>query len=498
MSVAQEAVHSLGVGSALPAAAHRRGWLVRRALLVADLVGLVSAFVLAQLAYGPPTSASSLDRIGPQEEYFTFLATLPLWVLLAKAYRLYANDEERTDHSTVDEVVGIFHLVTVGTFTVLVASWLTGVASPQVGKIAAFWLLGISLVSLGRAGARTVCRRQPSYLQNAVIVGCGYVGQTVARKFLNHPEYGVHVVGFLDAEPRDKSALVRHLPVLGTTRQLREVVQELRIDRVIFAFSSDSHEETLELMRSMKDLDVQVDVVPRLFEMITPTVQMHSVEGLPMLSMPAMRLSRSDRSLKRAMDLALAVIGLIMLAPVFLLAAVAIKLDSPGPVFFGQERIGARDRGFRMWKFRSMIADAEGRQAEIAHLNTYLRDGDQPIMFKAQNDPRVTRVGRFLRRTNIDELPQLMNVVSGEMSLVGSRPLIPAEDQAVGDWGRRRLDLKPGMTGLWQVLGRNDIPFSEMVLLDYQYVTTWTLRSDLALLWRTAAVVARQASLSTG
>src|SRR5262249_39988990 len=157
---------------------------------------------------------SSLDRVGPNDEYLIFLTTLPLWVLLAKAYRLYANDEERTDHSTTDEVLGIFHMVTVGTFGVLGASWLTGIAHPQFNKIFVFWLMAIAFVSLGRAGARTVCRRQASYRQNAVIVGCGHVGQTIARKFLNHPEYGVHVVGFLDAEPRDKAPLVDHLPVL--------------------------------------------------------------------------------------------------------------------------------------------------------------------------------------------------------------------------------------------------------------------------------------------
>jgi exopolysaccharide biosynthesis polyprenyl glycosylphosphotransferase len=465
--------------------------LIRRALLVADLFGLATAFILAQIAFGLPSSSHSLDRIGPRGEYFIFLATLPLWILLARAYRLYANDEERTDHSTIDEVVGIFHLVTVGSFTVLVASSVTGLARPQFGKILVFWLMGIALVSVGRAVARMVCRRHPSYLQTAIIVGCGHVGQTVARKFLNHPEYGVHIVGFLDAEPRERPPMMRHLPVLGTTEQVRQVVNNLRIDRVIIAFSSDSHETSLDLMRLAKDLDVQVDVVPRLFDMITPTVQMHSVEGLPMLSMPPARLQRSDRAIKRALDVSVALLALVLLAPLFLIIALAIKVDSRGPVFFRQERIGEKDRPFRIWKFRSMGTDAERRKPELAYLNDYLRDETDPVMFKVADDPRATRVGRVLRRTSLDELPQLINVLAGTMSLVGPRPLIRKEDDGIGAWGRRRLDLKPGMTGLWQVLGRNDIPFAEMVQLDYRYVTTWSLYGDVCLIVRTARVLLR-------
>lgn len=497
MSVTHEVVQPVEVAHGAPVAARRRGWLIRRALLAADLSGLLAAFVLAQVVFGPAASAataattSSLDRIGPQEEYLIFLATLPLWILLARSYRLYANDEERADHATGDEVVGIFHLVTVGTFGVLLASWLTGAASPQFSKIALFWLLAIGLVSVSRAGARAICRRQAAYLQHAVIVGCGEVGQRVARKLLNHPEYGVRVVGFLDAEPRERAPLVAHLPVLGTLPELRSVVRDLRIDRVIVAFSGDPHEDTLDLLRSTKDLDVQVDVVPRLFELITPSIQLHAVEGLPMLSMPPMRLSRSDRFLKRGMDLVLAGVGVVLLTPVFALIALAIRIDSRGPAFFRQERIGAGDRAFRIWKFRSMVVDAEDRKHALAHLNTYLSHGEQPVMFKARNDPRITRVGRFLRRTNLDELPQLFNVLSGEMSLVGSRPLIPSEDVAIADWRRRRLDLKPGMTGLWQVLGRNDIPFDEMLVLDYQYVTTWSLQHDVAILGRTVRTVLR-------
>jgi lipopolysaccharide/colanic/teichoic acid biosynthesis glycosyltransferase len=178
-----------------------------------------------------------------------------------------------------------------------------------------------------------------------------------------------------------------------------------------------------------------------------------------------------------------------LLSPLFLAVAVAIKLDSRGSVFFRQVRMGAGNRPFRVFKFRTMVADAENLKVEIAHLNMH-SDGDSR-MFKVPDDPRVTKVGRFLRRWRLDELPQLLNVASGQMSLVGPRPLILDEDQHVAAWARRRLDLKPGMTGLWQVLGASDIPFDEMTKLDYLYVTNWSLREDLRLIMLTLPALTR-------
>ena len=173
----------------------------------------------------------------------------------------------------------------------------------------------------------------------------------------------------------------------------------------------------------------------------------------------------------------------------FFVVALAIKLDSRGPVFFRQVRMGGGNRTFRVYKFRTMVADAEELKADIVHLN--MHNGDDARMFKVPEDPRVTRAGRFLRRWRIDELPQLINVASGRMSLVGPRPLILEEDQHVSSWARRRLDLKPGMTGLWQVLGASDIPFEEMTKLDYLYVTNWSLAEDIRLIFRTFGSIAR-------
>jgi lipopolysaccharide/colanic/teichoic acid biosynthesis glycosyltransferase len=196
--------------------------------------------------------------------------------------------------------------------------------------------------------------------------------------------------------------------------------------------------------------------------------------------------------LKRGLDLVVSSTALLLLAPVLIAIAVAIRLDSRGPVMFRQTRRGKAEEVFQIFKFRTMSADAESRKYELSHLNMHLAPGGDPRMFKIPDDPRVTRVGGFLRRTRLDELPQLLNVVKGEMSLVGPRPIILDEDQYVNGWARRRLDLRPGMTGLWQVLGASDIPFDEMTKLDYRYVTNWSLAEDLRLIMLTIPSILRR------
>jgi exopolysaccharide biosynthesis polyprenyl glycosylphosphotransferase len=271
--------------------------------------------------------------------------------------------------------------------------------------------------------------------------------------------------------------------VIGASSDLREVLELLDVERVIVAFSGESDVDTLQLIRTLKDLDLQVDVVPRLYKLVSPGVGLHTVEGIPLVGLPQLRLSRSSRFLKRTLDVALSSIALLVLAPFFAIIAAAIRLDSPGPVLFRQTRMGSADEPLTIFKFRTMAADAEQRKHEIAYLNQHRGADDR--MFKAAIDPRVTRFGGLLRRTSIDDLPQLLNVLRGELSLVGPRPLILEEDSHVLEWARERLRIKPGITGLWQVLGRSDIPFGEMVQLDYLYVTSWSLAGDVKLIAKT-------------
>jgi exopolysaccharide biosynthesis polyprenyl glycosylphosphotransferase len=467
----------------------RRGWLVRRMLLLADVVGLTLAFLLAQLLFrrGP----NPFDHVDAPTELLFFVLTLPGWVVVAKLYGLYDRDEERADHTTSDDIVGVFHLVTVGAWLFYAGAWLTGLADPRFARLLTFWALATALVPLARGAARACYRQSTTYLQNTIIVGAGEVGQLVARKLLQHPEYGINLVGFVDSEPKELREELSSVALLGSPSRLPAIVRLFDIERVVIAFSTDSHERSLELIRSLKDLDVQVDIVPRLFEIVGPGVGIHTVEGLPLVGLPALRLSRSSALLKRSMDLILAGTGVLLLSPLFALVAVLIKRGSPGPVFFRQVRMGAGEKTFRIFKFRTMTADAEERKHEVAHLNKHARSGGDVRMFKIPDDPRITRVGRFLRRYSLDELPQLLNVLTGEMSLVGPRPLILDEDRHVEEWARRRLDLKPGITGPWQVLGRSDIPFEEMVKLDYLYVTGWSLFNDLKLVLRTIPLLFR-------
>ena len=468
----------------LSAARGRRGWLVRRLLLVADLAGLVLAFALAELLFvGQP------GHIGVYFEAVVFLVTLPGWVVGAKLYGLYDRDSQNADHTTADEFPSIFHFVTVVVWLFFAGSWITGLTNPSQPKLATFWLLAIAGITGFRVVARAIARRRPSYIQNVIIVGAGDVGQLLARKLLNHAEYGINLVGFVDSSPKDRRDDLGDLTLLGPLESVPGLVRELDVERVMIAYSNESHSEILDVIRSLKDLEVQIDIVPRFFEIVGPRLNINSVEGLAIVSIPPLRLPRSSRLMKRGLDLTLAAAGVVLLAPFMALVALLIKLDSRGPVLFAQVRMGANDRTFSMLKFRTMIDGADLQKATLNHLNKHA-NGDSR-MFKIPGDPRVTKVGRVLRRFSLDELPQLFNVIRGEMSLVGPRPLVLNEDEFVASWGRRRLSLRPGMTGVWQILGRTDIPFDEMVNLDYLYVTNWTLSGDLKILARTIPAIVR-------
>jgi exopolysaccharide biosynthesis polyprenyl glycosylphosphotransferase len=458
-------------------ARHRRSWLIHRALAFADVAGLLLAFAVS-LTVDPVADVA--DRVSPLFELLLFSLSLPLWIVAFKIKGLYDKDEDRTDYSTIDDVTGVFVVVTAGVWGLFLVSSLTSVVEPSAARLAVFWVVAMLLIPPCRAFARTFARSRIAYVQNVVIVGTGPVGRLFARKVLSHPEYGLHLVGFVDPDLSDGVTQIGPIPVLGSTDELGDLVEALAVDRVIVSFTEESPERTVELIRTVRSADVQIDIVPRMFEVVGTNATVHQIAGAPLVGLPRMRLSPSSRFLKRSLDLALTIPSLVLLAPALLVVAAVIKLDSRGPVFFRQVRRGEGESTFRIFKFRTMVADAEERKAEVAHLNMHV--DDDPRMFKIPDDPRVTRVGRFLRRWSIDEVPQLLNVLKGEMSLVGPRPLILEEDQHVVDWARKRLSIKPGVTGLWQVLGRSDIPFEEMTKLDYLYVTSWSLKQDIRLI----------------
>jgi exopolysaccharide biosynthesis polyprenyl glycosylphosphotransferase len=465
----------------------RQSWRVRLLLVHSDIFALLLSFFVAERLFNPVVDASG----GISLRGAVFLLTLPGWIAGLKLLGLYDRDDELIHHSTLDEIPRLFQLATMGVWGYVAIAWSMGVDDAPFATVLTFWALLVLFLPLMRVLIRAHVHGQPDFPQNTVIVGAGSVGQLLARKLLQHPEYHVNLLGFVDDHPRERREDLDDLNLLGAPDDLAELVGRLDVERVIIAFSNESTEQTMDLIRALKDHPVRIDIVPRLFDIIPPRLTSHTVEGIPLLTLPRLRLSPWRRFLKRSLDLVVAVSAIIFLAPVLAVAAILIKLDSRGPVFFRQQRMGGGEQPFYLLKFRTMDSDAEKRKPELEHLNKHAQPGGDPRMFKIRRDPRVTRVGRVLRRYSLDELPQLLNVLKGEMSLIGPRPLILEEDRHVEAWGRRRLSLKPGMTGLWQVLGRSAIPFEEMVKLDYLYVTTWSLVGDIRLLLQTVPVIFR-------
>jgi exopolysaccharide biosynthesis polyprenyl glycosylphosphotransferase len=413
---------------------------------------------------------------------------------MAKLHGLYDRDEERADHSTVDDLVGVFHVVTIGVWMFVIAALATGFAHPDAARLTTFGVLVFAFVTTARALARAASKRSARYVQNAIIVGAGDIGQLIARKLLKHPEYGVNVVGFVDSAPKERRNDLEDLTILGEPDQLRELIKSHQVDRVVVAFSGASAESTLEVVRGLTDLDVQVDLVPRLFELVGPKVSVHRIEGLPLVGLPPARLTPSSRLLKRAFDIAGAAFALAIASPLLAFIAWRITRDSPGPVFFRQKRLGIDMREFTALKFRTMKQDTD-QEEHRRYIRLASAEGAEPGangLFKLERGDAITSVGHWLRKTSLDELPQLINVLRGDMSLVGPRPCIPYETETFKQHHFERFLVPAGITGLWQVTARANSTFSEALDMDVAYVRGWSLGLDLRLLLRTPFQLLRQ------
>jgi exopolysaccharide biosynthesis polyprenyl glycosylphosphotransferase len=327
-------------------------------------------------------------------------------------------------------------------------------------------------------------------VDRVIVVGAGQAGQRLMQWLLGQPQLGYQVVGFIDDGPADTDLAIatQHSVVrpmrLGTSTEISEIVQRERIDEVIIALPPTAHEQMVWIMNQCRECDVEFKLVPDLFELAMDQVHIHEVAGLPMIGLKSAEISGWNFVVKRAMDLVISGAVLVVFGWLFLLISLLIKLDSEGPVFFKQERVGRNGRRFMCYKFRTMVQDAEMRKAELQ--NMY---GDHPFFFKDKNDPRRTRVGKFLRRSSLDELPQFFNVLLGEMSVVGPRPGVPSEVARYDDWHRDRLLVTPGLTGLWQVSGRSNLSFDEMVRLDLYYAEHWSPWLDIKIVLRTLPAV---------
>jgi exopolysaccharide biosynthesis polyprenyl glycosylphosphotransferase len=464
---------------------------VRRSLVAADMIGLSIAFFVSTAVFG--LSATG-DHARPAFELAVFFVSLPLWMLISSVNGLYARDEWRLLHSTVDDFFGVVQTVTLGAWLFFMGCWISSISYPRPAKLIAFWFLATLFVTASRVVARTLCRRSSSYLQRAVILGGGDVGQLVARKLRQHPEYGIELVGLVDSDPKMRRDDLADLQLIGTAAELPRIVSDLKIDRVMVAFSNLADANTATLIRPLPDRGVQVDIIPRLYELVGPRVDVHTVEGLSLIGLSPTRPGRGALAAKRAIDILAASFGLLVISPLFAFFAWKVWRSSPGPVFFRQTRLGENMREFTALKFRTMYVGAdESKHREYVKsiMSSQASVGENGV-YKLDRKSEVTPFGGWLRKTSLDELPQLLNVLRGDMSLVGPRPCLRYETEFFRDYQFDRFLMPAGLTGLWQVTARAHSTFGEALDMDVSYVRGWSLGLDLRLLFLTPVQLLRQ------
>ncbi len=405
------------------------------------------------------------------------VAAVPILVVGAKLTGLYDRDETLLRKTTLDEAPKLFQLATL---CALVA-WLTGgllVRGALDRHEALFlWLALSGGLILARAGSRAVAL-WIAPAERCLFIGDEASAETIRSKLTGHGGVKAEVVAHLDLDKvaswsTDSFSEAR-------LAEIRDLAQTLDVHRAIIAPRSVDGGEMLNLVRTLKAVGVRVSVLPRLLEVVGSSVVFDDLHGVTVMGVRRFDLTRSSAAFKRAFDLLGASLGLLAVSPLLAVIAVAIKLEDRGPVFFRQQRVGRHGQRFEMLKFRTMVPNADAMKDSLRDRNE-AKEG----LFKIARDPRVTRVGRLLRSSALDELPQLWNIVRGEMSLVGPRPLVVDEDQQVEGWHRRRLELMPGMTGPWQILGPARVPLREMVAIDYLYIANWSLWTDIKILLRT-------------
>jgi exopolysaccharide biosynthesis polyprenyl glycosylphosphotransferase len=460
-----------GTAGSTPAfrALKRREALFRRSLGLTDVLASFLALELAvQLV---PGKAGHL-RIAA-------LVLVPFIILISKALGLYDRDQHRLRKTTLDEAPTLLHLAVFYALGVWLLEAL--VLSGHLSRPQVFVLTGASfaLTMICRATTRGLTLRM-SDPERCLIVGNHRDAERAAHKLTSSSGVKAMIVGRVSITDEGSDGF----PSLGEYRCLPDVVQQHGVQRVVIAPDGHDQEEILHCIRLVKALGVNVSVLPRLLEVVGSSSVFDDVGGTTLLGVRQYGLSKSSELLKRLMDVVGAGLALLVLTPLFLIVSVLIRLDSPGSAFFRQARIGRRGERFWIIKFRTMVRGADRMKDEMRGLNQV-----EGGLFKIAEDPRITRVGRFLRRTSLDELPQLINVLRGEMSLVGPRPLVLDEDALIEGWERRRLAVKPGMTGLWQIYGSSRIPKPEMVKIDYLYGANWSIWLDLKILIRTVPYV---------
>lgn len=439
-----------------------RDSLQRTSLVVADMIAAVLAIALA------------VGLVGGLQPGLKILSLAPLVPLLAIAFGLYNRDGLVLRAATLDEVPGIFAVATLFG----VAAWLMDrtllAAYISKGEFLTLWLGLIILMMIGRTTARAVVGRIAPP-ERCLLLSASQSFDRLLKSLQLGSRSSAEAVAGVWLNP----AGVREL----LDGKFDELIKKHRIERVVVAPGDLKAEVVISIVREAERSDVKVSILPGFSELLGAAIICEELSVGPMLAVRQFGLGRSRRALKRAFDVVGSLLIITLALPLLLAIAIAIKATSPGPVLFRQNRVGRGGQTFQIFKFRSMVDDADELKTSLVGRN------EAEGLFKISADPRVTRIGRWLRRSSLDELPQLINVLRGEMSLVGPRPLIRDEDRCIDGWHRRRLDLPPGMTGHWQVLGSARVPLDEMVVIDYLYIANWSLWRDIKCLLRTVPCV---------
>lgn len=456
-------------------------------LMVSDLsLTLIALFLATQfrlyLPFGQPLSPRLVQL--PAGVYALAFAIWAVVFLLLSVY------DDRKNLRAVDEFQRL--VVAIG-FSVLVLAGALYLTYREVSRLlfGYFALLDVAMLLgfriLLRLAIRLAGERRHGE-ERVLIIGAGKVGQEVAERVRRRGWAGLELVGYLDDDPAKQGQVFQDAPVLGTLAQAKQVVQEKGVHQVVVALPLRAHQELARLVLELGECPVQVRVVPDFFDLAFFRATIEDFDGMPLIGLRDPAIDGFNRLVKRAFDLVLSTVFLIVCLPIMAVIAIAIKLDSPGgPVIFKQQRVGENGALFWMYKFRSMVPDAEKRQQEVLH---YTEDGK--VIHKVPDDPRVTRVGRFIRRTSLDELPQLFNVLKGEMSLVGPRPELPWLVEQYEAWQRKRFAVPPGITGWWQISGRSERLMHLHTEDDLYYIQHYSPLLDLQILWKTIGAVVKR------
>ncbi|HEY7076913.1 MAG TPA: sugar transferase [Solirubrobacteraceae bacterium] len=445
--------------------AHRRHAQLRLQLATADIVSGLVIGGLAALVAGVQRGDLTLSA----------LALGLGWPVIAYLCGLYAVEDLRSWASGVGEAPRLAVAALLVSWPVFGLLTALDAHNPVAGALAAAAGIGVG-TGVARTAARIRLHRSPRLRQRTLIVGSGEVAEQLVARLGRHGELGLEPIGFIDDDVHRPEEL--GIPWLGSLDSLADLIALGCADRVMIAFTRASHEQLLHCIRVCRDAGVTVDIVPRLFEFLDGARTLEQIGGMPLMSIQVPSFSPLSRFCKRALDVVGAGLALVVLSPLLALLAVAIAVDSRGGVLFRQQRSGLNGRYFTLYKFRSM------------HIDSTVLVREDGAIVKRPDDKRITRVGRFIRRFSLDEAPQLFNVLSGDMSLVGPRPLVHAEHSSLSEqWQGRRADLRPGLTGPWQVSGRSHISFHDMIKFDYQYVAGWSLARDIEILLATLPAV---------